>query len=297
MVYNVYIFGGKLYSDGEEGYINYGFYNAIKEKKLNKFWDVHWFNNDNIDEYKKLIKNPDNTHHDMYIINTMENNDKILVNQTNYYVLIKYLDKKFLKIYNKLVIKEYDSSIHQWRIDTYKDLGNLCYLRNFNMIMPWGSLLTPTQIKENLKTFIQLKNREDRYVSVRKYNDMSNFNKSDIPVEIKRIISIEDELELIKKIKFSCCFTNNSNKVDYKVLTHLSYGTIPITDSLITHKLLDEKTCYIDDISDLKNVSETYFNNLKKNVLYQLIEDIANNHTFINRLQLILNYFKIDTSS
>lgn len=295
MVYNVYIFGSKLYTDGDSGYINYGFYNAIKENKLNKFWNVYWFNNDNIQEFKDLLKNPDNTHHDMYIINTYQNNNIIPIHQSNYYVLIKFLDKKFLKMYQKLVIKEYNKNIHEWRVNTYKEIGKLCYLRNFNMIMPWGSLLTPKEIKENLKTFIELKDRENKYISVRKYNNMSQFNKSNVPIIIKRVISIEDELELIKKIKFSCCFNNNFNTIDYKVLTHLSYGTLCVTDCQLTYEFLDEKICYTNDTSNLKNTSETYFNNIKKNELYELIEYIANNHTFSDRLKLILNYFNIST--
>jgi hypothetical protein len=295
MVYNIYIFGSKMYTDGEEGYINYGFYNAIKENKLNKFWQVYWFNDDNIQEFQDLLKIPDNTHHDMYIINTHKNNDIIPVNQSNFYVLIKFLDKKFLKMYKKLVIKEYNKVLHEWRINTYKEIGKLCYLRNFNMIMPWGSLLTPNQIKENLKSFIQLKDREDKYISVRKYNNMTQFNKSNVPITIKRIISIEDELDLVKKIKFSCCFSNNFNTIDYKVLTHISNGTLCITDCQLTHEFLDEKTCYISDTSNLKDTSETYFNNFEKYELYTMMEDIANNHTFLNRLQLILDYFNIKT--
>ena len=285
MVKNIIILGDPLYKS-EAGYINYGFMKAFQYLQYN----VYCVNNDNKDILNDL-GDTDN----MYIINDLKNNKLIPINTTNYYVLIKYTSKEFLKMPYKLVIKEYDTTIPQWRIDTYKHLGNNVYHRKFNMIMPWGSTLTPVEIMNNLKNFVELKDREELFMT-RTYNKdmLQKINNSNVKICLKKMISVENEKELLRNAKFSCCLSYTPTKIDYRVITHISYGVMCATDCPLTHAYLNNKTLYIDDITNMETLTNDYYSSFKKNDLFDLMENVCNNHTFSNRVKLILDYFKLN---
>ena len=96
MVKNIIILGDPLYKS-EEVFVNYGFMHALKEHGYN----VCCINTNN----KNTITECGDTNN-MYIINThnQELNNIIPVNQSNYYVLIKYINTEFLKMRNKIDI-------------------------------------------------------------------------------------------------------------------------------------------------------------------------------------------------
>jgi len=285
MVKNIIILGDPLYKS-ENGYVNYGFMNAFKASGYN----VCCINDDN----KNCIYDMETTNN-MYIINDTRNNDVIPLDTRSYYVLIKYSNKKFLEMPNKLIIKEYSTDIPQWRLDTYTNLGNNIYQRKWNFVMPWGSLLTPKEIMNNLKNFVELKDRECMFMT-RDYTTkmLQETNKSDTKICLKKMISLENEKELLRGAKFSCCLTYTPKTIDYKVLTHLSYGVMVATDCQMTHEYLGSKTLYIDDITNMKSLTDSYYSSFKKNDLFDLMENICNNHTFSNRIKIILDYFGLN---
>ena len=283
MINNIIIFGKKLYQ-GEDGYVNYGLYNALKS--FDKY-NIILIDNHNLSDFDNIGDN------NLIIVNSIENNEYIPLNNKNYYVLIKFKATDLRKMHNKLYVKEYNSNIPQKRLNMYTKIDDYTYIFKMNMIMPWGSLLTPSDIQNNLKEFIELKDRSD-YISTNFNNTiLQKINKSSVKIKLNKFLSLDDEIELIRKSQFSCCFTKNKNTIDYKLLTHLTYGTFCITDSEVTHSFLSDKTCYVDNITEIKEVSEDYFNSFKKNDLFDLIENIMNNHTFVNRVSRILNYFNI----
>ena len=285
MVKHVIILGDPLYKS-DAGYVNYGFMNAFKASG----YMVCCMNDDNKNRICEM-----GTTGNMYIINDTNNNEIIPLDQSNYYVLIKYSNKKFLDMRNKLVIKEYSTDIAQWRLDTYTNLGNNIYQNKWQMVMPWGSLLTPVEIMNNLKNFVELKDRECIFMT-RDYTTtmLKQANSSDTKVCLKKMISLEDEKELLRGSKFSCCLTTNQKIIDYKVLTHLSYGIMVATDCQMTHEYLGSKTLYIDDITNLKSLTDNYYDSFKKNDLFDLMENISSNHTFVNRVKIILDYFGLN---
>ena len=285
MVNNVIILGDPLYKTND-GYVNYGFMKAFQENGYN----TYCINNDN-----KNILNDLGTTYNMYIINNNDLNHIIPIDTTNYYILIKYSNKKFLEMPNKLVIKEYSTNIAQWRLDTYNHLGNNIYQRKWQMVMPWGSTLTPTEIMNNLKKFTELKDRSGIYMTREYTTDMlQKTNESDIKIYLKKMISLENEKELLRNAKFSCCLLHRPSFIDYKVITHLSYGVMVATDCPLTYAYFDDKILFIDDISNMEELTDNYYSSLKKEDLFNLMEDICNNHTFCSRVKIILDYFGLN---
>ncbi len=285
MVKNIIILGDPLYKS-DAGYINYGFMNAFKSLG----YDTYCINGDN-----KNIINDLGTTNNMYIINDIRHNNIIPIDTSNYYILIKYSNKKFLKMPNKMVIKEYNTDIQQWRLNLYTNLGDNIYQQKWNFIMPWGSLLTPKEIINNLKNFVELKDRDGIFMTRNYTTDMlKQVSSSNVKICLRKMISLENEKELLRGAKFSCCLTTTPKTIDYKVLTHLSYGVMVATNCQLTHQYLDSKTLYIDDIKNKKSLTDNYYGSFKKNDLFDLMENIYNNHTFTNRVKIILDYFGLN---
>ena len=282
MIKKIIIFGDQLYKS-EDGYINYGLHKALTSIG----YDTHIVNKYNIKDFGDT--------ENMYIINNLNDNEIIPLNNTNYYVLIKYSSPRFSAMQNKLTIIEYSATIDKNLLNTYTHSGNYVYQKNQTIIMPWGSLLTPVEIIENLHNFVELKDREDIIYMTRNYDAimLRKANASDIKIHKKKMITLEKEKKIIEESKFSYCLSKTPGKIDYKVITHLSYGAMCITDCLLTHQYLDNKLCFIDDNMSMKTLTENYYDTFKKNNLFDLMENICNNHTFSHRVKHILDYFNL----
>ena len=231
MIENVVIFGKRLYNI--EAYISYGFYNAFLE--IDKY-NVYWISPDNLDEIKDITKNT------IFVINSHENNEVIPLDVSNYYILINADGRRFRVMdKNKISIVEYDSTMDLGKYTEIED-NIFLYKRKRTIVMPYGSMLTPTQIKENLNDFVEKPDREDKYVLTRNYNNLildEIVNTNSKKLIVNKIISLEEEIELIRKIRMSVCYVERQNKIDYKTLTHLSYGTMCITNSEVTNNFLN----------------------------------------------------------
>ena len=281
----VIIVGPYLYHN--DSYINFGFYNSFFERNKNTYW-IH----------KKNINNISNIDHKnvLYIINTndIEMIKNIPIDNSNYYVIIKCPSKKFENVNNLLIIKEYYNDIN---IINYEKLDDYIYKKDKEIIMPYGSILTKSQIIENLEDFINIENREDKIIYTGSYN---NIDHNDIIKTkcnytlIKKLISIEEEIKLIQKILLSCCFPLNKNKIDIKTLSHISYGGQILTNSKFIKDFFNNKCLYIENIDSynykklLQEAKKT-----KKEDIFHMIQKIINNYTFESRIKIINNYFKI----
>ena len=285
MINNIIIFGDPLYKN-EDGYINHGLYKAFQSFG----YKVYIINKSNINILDKIDKTIN-----MYIINTEQHNNLIPFKYSNYYVLIKCdsnYKSNILSMTNNLTIVEYNNNIDT---TAYTNYGDYIYKKDRTIIMPWGSLLTPNEIINNLSNFVEFRDRNDNICMTRNYNaDMlRKSNISNLKIVKKRIITLENEKELVEKCKFSLSLNKKPCTIDHKILTHLSYGAMCISDCLLTCSYLDNQICYIDDMNNIETIIETYCNTFKKNNLFNLMENIYNNHTFCHRIQNILTFFNL----
>jgi hypothetical protein len=288
MIEKVIIFGAKLYNSGS--YINFGFFNAFEEKD----YDVYWIHNKNISQMDNL----DLSKNTLFIINNKLNNDKIPVSKKNYYVIINGDDKYFRSIdKQKVFIKEYSTDLD---LSKYTKLEDYIYVykRKRILVMPYATLLTPTQIIDNLNDFVKIKDRDRKIVYVGNYNQqiLNRVNNSKFLSKrtiIKRLIELDDEVELIRNNLLSCTYTKKSTAIDMKTLTHITYGTICITDSDITVEFLNNKIIKFNQIKFIRKNPKLLLTFIKKQNIFELIELIANKHTFLNRISTIFQYFGI----
>lgn len=251
-----------------KSYINYGFYKAFEYLR---------FDTKHITRHQ--IKSLKFTEPTLFIVNDKANNKHIPIHNKHMYVLINY-DKNYFSFVNKkLIIKEYDS-----RLD-FKDMKKIedyIYKKGNELIMPWGSILTPPEIIKNIEKFKEYSNRRIPLILTRKYKltDIQYMKKKYL---YKPILKLDKEIEMVSNSKCSICIYDN-NKIDHKALTHITCGTNIISNSDETRKMLGNK---VGDLTS--DFNEGY----QKNQLYYLIENILNNHTFCSRVFNILDHFEI----
>ena len=285
MIERVVVCGENLYHP--DSYINYGFYNAFIELG----YDTYWIHERNLDKMNSSMDT--NT---LYIVNDTKNNHVIPVNKSNYYVIIKSDPLRFRSIdKHRVHLLEYSTTLD---LNSYTKLEDYIYeyRRKRIIVMPYASMLTPNQIIENLNNYVEKDDRENTVVLTRHYdNNIQNeiINTNSTRLNIKKLITLDNEVDLIRKIRFSCCYASDQTKIDYKTITHCSYGTMCITNSLLTHDFFKSKLCYLADTSTLDSTIDSFYSSIKKEDIFDLIEFIINNHTFINRIQTIFTYFGI----
>ena len=286
MIKNVVIFGKRLYYT--QGYINYGFYNAFLE--FGKY-NVYWISEDNLDEMENIKQDT------IFVVNDDKNNHLIPLDLSCYYILIKANMFRFRVMdKNKISIVEYKTNADLSKFIEIED-NIFLYKRKRTMIMPYGSMLTPTQIIENLAYYVEKIDRENKYIMTRNYSNVildEIINTNSKKLIVKKIISLDEEVELIRKIRMSVCYVSIPEKIDYKTLTHLSYGTMCVTNSQATNDFLNNKLCYLTDTSQFETSVESFYDSLKKEDIFSLMELIINNHTFYHRVNSILRYFNIN---
>jgi hypothetical protein len=282
MFSNVIVYGEKLYE--RDGYLN----NAIK-----KVFEYLKYETKLIypKVSKKLLNYSDNN---LYVINTEKNNEHIKYNENNFYILIKYDSNYFdTSKTNIILVEEYSSDINY---DSYDKLSKYIYKKGNIFVMPWGSELLPYEILEKLKEFKNIEERKNLLYSTRNinsderkvYNQVMTYNT----ILYKHMLSEEKEYNLLKNQKLSIVFSDNTTKIDHRVLTHITYGVNCITNSTETQNMLSY-LCYVENGENLIENINVFLSTYKKYHIYEMIEYILNNHTVYHRIKLLLEYIKL----
>jgi len=283
MIDNVIIFGEKLHKPGS--YVNFGFYNTYSEMDLDFVEMVHKKNLDLLEDEMFDEKT-------LFIINSPENNDFIPLSDDNYYVLINANKEYFEEEKNILYFIEYKFDMD---LTGYKKIEDYVYINTSlkTVVMPFASILTPTQILENLKIFIPIEKRTGNYVLTRQSDTSSLKYINGLPYfDKRRIITLDNEVELLKNSLISCCFNSELNKIDEKTLTHIAIGVPCLTNSPITNECLNNKLMFANTGKDVTyDKIKTYLQSINKSDIYSLIEVVINKHTYYNRISVIHQYF------
>ncbi len=283
---NIVVFGNRLYKDGS--YVNFGLYNALVELYVRENVNIVWVN---LSAYKDIEKYKKNT---LFFINTTKYNELINIDITNFYIILNGSDKHFRRLSrNKLFLKEYDASLIT---NKYKEIQPYHYInkRKRILMIPYGTLLTKNQIIKHLKNYTEINNRSDEIHFIGNYNKelLTKLNKMSKNIILKKLINIDDELDIVQASKLSCRLQLEKSKVDFRTFTHLSCGTLCITNSKTTNEFFSNKLCLITDEDNFNEKVALYKDNMSKKDIYDLMEDIINNHTFIDRINFIIKYIK-----
>ncbi len=125
--------------------LNIGIKNAILY--MNIKCDVEIINGGCVSSICKCSSNT------LYFINTKRNNAGIHYDKTNYYLLLNYdeitIPNAIISSNNCKIINEYNSS---YDYSNLTKINDYYYRYDNGLVLPWGSLLTPYEILNNLKS-------------------------------------------------------------------------------------------------------------------------------------------------
>ncbi len=78
-----------------------------------------------------------------------------------------------------------------------------------------------------------------------------------------------------------------------RIFKNISYGKMGITNNPGVHHLFGEKTLYSSDLKELAKMTYEFENNPKKNdIIKELMEEVKDKHTYVSRIEFILNEVK-----
>lgn len=312
---------------GTFSYIFYGFYRAFNELKYKTYWFDHEDNLINFDFTDTLIiayNNTININVDKFPIN---NNSYYLLHnvyfETYFSKIFKNIDKNKIIHYCLPMDKKLYDTVSDEKIIIYHNKYNFSkYINNFGYVLInlWATDLLPEEIRkinhdllnndnyqliENEKTnniyfvgTLDHNNNMRNMIEILK-NDNININ---LYGGVNRICfnpSIIENIKFIRKslyaLALQCDEQIELNYCSCRIFKNISYGRMPICNNPCVNDIFGDDIIYDKDIKVLYEKSKNFENNNsnKAFIIKKLILDVINNHTFISRIDSIINLFNL----
>jgi hypothetical protein len=293
----IIIWGHKLHSH-THSYIHYGFEKAFKHLGYQTYW---LDNSDNITGI-----NFDNS----LFITEGQVDSNIPINPTSYYVLHNCnFDKyKTLDPTKILTLQVFTLDAHKYKAKPIKNTIG-CYCLSDCIFIPWATDLLPHEIDNNINNLNNILNSKDNNVYLvgmpiypwdevqmyclangLKYNQVGGFSKNNV--------DSAENMRLIQNSKLAPSVQNQwqaeHGYIPCRIFKNISYGKMGLTNNKTVMELFENKILYSENIHTLMNLGLEFENKdleYKKSILIPLMENIKNNHTYLNRIDLIFRYF------
>jgi hypothetical protein len=306
----ILIIGHELHSHSHS-YIFNGIYIALQH--LNH--KVDWIYTD--EEINK-IKNK-NTNYDIILTELYYNKNIPIIENCKYII-----QQPFLELFDENNNYQTDN----FMFDLFKNINkeNIIiwrpYLKKFNkhifdniiingykiIIMPWATdllpeeinqniLLLPSILSNNISNFIGMPLQHNQILKdvLEKYNIIyknygGTFNK-----DSDKNKSVQENIELIQESIIAPALQSDwqieNEYIPCRIFKNISYGKMGITNNKAVNKLFNNKLIYSENIEELiKQGLEFEKRNDKFDKIKELMIEIRDNHTYINRIQYIFNY-------
>jgi hypothetical protein len=294
----VIIWGHKLHSH-THSYIHNAFYRAFKYMG----YDTYWFDNNDIKninnfEFKKCL-----------FITEGQVDEYIPFNNSNIYILHNCNGEKYKDIKNKYNLQVITKS----DLDKYKfnKLNEFAFYHNDLIMMCWGTDLLPHEIDQNIdkvKNNLIESNDELNFIGmplypwdeVKLWCDNNNITYQSFGGFNNQNKSIEENMELIQDSIIAPA-VQESWQVEHgyipcRIFKNISYGKMGITNNrFVNDFVFYGKLIYDTDIHKLLDKAIKFNNSLEyKDTLIELMEYVRDNHTYINRINSIIEFLKIN---
>lgn len=189
------------------------------------------------------------------------------------------------------------------------------------LYQPWATNLLPHEIKEEPKEFIESKKEINFVGSVwsENINECIDFFldccKKNIKVNIYGWLQFPNLLDKMPNLKhhqkealeetkaqklvedsyiypdIRCENHRNLGYIPCRLFKNISYGCIPCTNSKPCHDFFERIIPYSEKSSDFIDISTNYFKKRDIEKDKYLINLVKNEHTYLNRVNEIINYF------
>jgi len=308
----IIIWGHELH-DHTHSYIHNGFYKGFKHIGYN----THWLSDTKENSLKMDF------HNSLFIVHGLV--CKYLpINKNSIYLLHNV--SVITNSYGKSIIKsaEDKTEIPRKNIINLQVYTKDCLFRDIKdknykchyflepphqiIYFPWATDLLPFEIDQSIRKLDSLNsNKEINFVgmisecwnSIKEYcinNDIQfNHYGGTFQVDSNRNKSIKEHKELIQKSIIAPCIQSewqlDVNYIPCRIFKNISYGKMGVTNSKAVYDFFDQKIIYSENITELMDKAIEFEKNPNKNVIIkELMKEIRDNHTYINRCNYILDY-------
>lgn len=296
----VIIWGHKLHSH-THSYIHYAFHKAFKHLGYKTYW---LDNKDNIKDFDFS---------NSLFLTEGQVDQNIPVREDCFYILHNCNMQKYKKIFdagNCIILQVYTNDCLQRNDYQLKKCFHVD-VKNKVIYMPWATDLLPHEIDE-IKNQIEKEKKENFgcYIGsisgvgqVNNRNNIGGFVKAckDNGIEFKTYESIspEENIRLVRKSLVSPAIQGawqcEKGYIPCRIFKNISYGAIGITNSKTVYELFDNKILFDTDTYKLGQKAVKKMSNFDKQELFELMDFVKENHTYINRINYLLwfiNLFK-----
>lgn len=287
--YKIIIWGHKLHSH-THSYVHNGFYEAFKYLGYKTYW---FDNKDDVSNFsfEKSI-----------FITECQVDQKIPLRKDCFSDLHNCRSEKYLAVDIKFInIQVYTDDVILRKCNKIDDF---IYSQGNCLYFPWATDILPEQIEKN-KEFVE-KTNEIYWVGTIGAGEFGNITelqpfmdeckKNKIKFIQKSNVSRDENMKFIKKSLMAPAIVGPWQKkkgyIPCRIFKNISYGQMGITNSKNCNSIFQNKLIFNENTSQLFYDARKKLKEISKEDIYFLMDIVKNKHTYINRINLILNFIK-----
>lgn len=187
-------------------------------------------------------------------------------------------------------------------------LGECMYsnLAEKMIFLPWATDLLPHEIDEMKKDAFQKKDYTVTWIGTigdgvfGNQNEINGFakacNENNIIFKRYTNVSADKNIELIQKSYLALALQGawqcEKGYIPCRIFKNISYGQWGITNNKAVYDLFEGKVIYNPDTYQLFYDARDYIKRADIGELYELMDFVKNNHTYINRIETLLSFMQ-----
>jgi hypothetical protein len=195
------------------------------------------------------------------------------------------------------------------KIKFYDNNNYYYYNCKYNIIyMPWATDLLPSQIQHNINNLENIKSYRISYFIGMELPHWTIFKNELLKYGINYINyggtfdkhsennkSVEENMRLIQSSIIAPSLQDEHQiiheYVPCRIFKNISYGKMGLTNNITVNTLFDNKLIYSNNISELVKKGLEFENDSNKYAKIKLLmEEVRDHHTYINRINFILDF-------
>lgn len=297
----VVIWGHKLHSH-THSYIHDAFYKAFKYMG----YDTYWFDNsDNIKDFD---------FENCLFLTEGQVHQKMPVVASSYYLLHNCDGTRYKSLFDSSHAISFQVYTHRCKgqHDDIQEFGKCIYTSKSGKIvyMPWATDLLPDQIERMEE---KVKNnwgkQKDKFVywvgtlgggfhgNIEQINPFKSACEKK-GLQFKQLMNISPKENRNLIFNSYCAPTivgkwqSDEGYIPCRIFKNISYGQFGVTNSQAVYDLFEHKIVYNPNTNQLFNDAAKRINELSLQEMLELMEFVKTKHTYINRINLLVNFLQ-----